>query len=156
MAGFAKVRNQLAKMEGHFGSGFAHAHFAAIPGALHGQVHASPFPSLTEFIGRHGHRAEGSGRFALQEAKALGQLVRNQVAQAHVVGQHDQAHGLDGFVGGGLHGHIPRDDRDLGLKVDAKRFVGAHHRVTGAQQIIAAALVHQRVGVKAAGHLGVA
>jgi len=113
-------------------------------------------PGVAQLVGGDGHGAEGGGRFALEETKALGQLVRDQVAQAHVVGQHDQAHGVDRVVGAGLHGHIAGDDGDLGFKVDAEGFVGAHHRVARADEIIAAALVHQGVGVKAAGHFGVA
>ena len=56
----------------------------------------------------------------------------------------------------GLHGHIASDDGDFGLEVDAKGLVGADHRVARAQKIVTAALVHQRVGVKAGRHFRVA
>jgi hypothetical protein len=41
-------------------------------------------------------------------------------------------------------------------KVDAEGFAGHHHVVAGADEVVAAALVHQRVGVEAFGHFGCA
>jgi hypothetical protein len=150
------VGDQLAEVEGHLGPGLAHAHFATVPGGLQRQVHAATLPGFAQLVGRHGHGAEGGGGLALEEAKALGQFIRDQVAQAHIVGQHDQAHTVNGVIGAGLHGHITGDDGDLGLEVDAKGFVGADHWVARADEVVTAALVHQGVGVKTAGHFRVA
>ena len=55
-----------------------------------------------------------------KKAKPLGQLVWNQVAQAHIVGQHHQTNALECLFGRtGAHGHITGDDGHLGFKVYA-------------------------------------
>jgi len=51
-------------------------------------------------------------------------------------------------------GHVAGDDGDLGLEVVAHGLAGHDHVVARAQQVVAAALVHQRVGVEAGRHLG--
>ncbi len=52
-------------------------------------------PHLAQLIGRDGDGREGGGRLGLEEAEALAQLVRDQVAERDVVGEHDEA---DGFL----------------------------------------------------------
>ncbi len=143
-------------MEGHFRAGVAHADLAAVPGALQRQVDTATLPGVAQLIGRHGHGAEGAGGLALEEAEAFGKFVRNQVAQRHVVHQHQQAHAVERLLGCATHGHVAGDDGDLGLEVDAEVFAGHHHVVAGADEIVAAALVHQGVAVEGGGHFAVA
>ena len=74
---------------------------------------------------------------------------------AKLFGQHDQADAVERLLGRGTHTHIGCDDGNLGLEVDAEGLAGHHHRVTRANEVVAAALVHQRVGVETLGHFGV-
>ena len=150
------MRNQLTKVKRHLGACVAHAHAFAIPVHPHGQVQAAVVPSLAQLIDGDGHRAERRGWFALHKAKVFRQLVGHQTAQRHVIGQHHQADAFQGFIGRGLHRHVGGDHSNLGFKVDAVVGGDTHHVVASAQKIIAAALVHQRVGVVVGRHLGVA
>ena len=115
-----------------------------------------PLPGIAQLVQRHRHRAESRGWFALEKAEALGQLIGNQVAQADVVDEHDQANTVQRIFGIRAHGHIAGDDGNLGLKVDTHGRAGHDHIVTGTDEVIAAALVHQRVTVEIGGYLGVA
>ena len=119
-------------------------------------MQAAALPCRAEFVGRHGDRAERGRGLALEEAEALRQLGRDQVAQADVVGEHHEADPFERGLGRHAHRDVAGDDGDLGLEVDAERFVGADDVVTRADQVVAAALVHQRIGVEARGHFGVA
>ena len=109
-------------------------------------------PGITQFIQGDGHGAECCCWFALEKAKTFGQLVGNQVSQTHVVGKHHQTDTVQGIFGGDPHGHIASDDGNFGLKVNAKGFVAAKHRVARPHEIITAALVHEWVGVKTVRH----
>jgi hypothetical protein len=106
----------------HLGACLAHAHAFAVPVNPHGQVQTPVVPSLTQLVGRDRHGAEGSGGFALQEAEIFGEFIWDQAAQRHVIGEHDQANAFQRCIRGGLHRHVARDDRDLGLEVDAVVF----------------------------------
>ena len=150
------MRDQLAEVEGHVLAGVAHTDLAVVPGALQRQVQASALPGVAEFVERHGDRAERGGRLALQEAEALGEFGRDQVAQADVVGQHDQPDAVQRLFGRSAHTHVAGDDRDFGLEVDAESLARDHNRIARAAEVVAAALVHQRVGVEAFGHFGIA
>ena len=148
--------DQLPEVERHFGARVTHAHLAAIPGALHREAGPALVPGIPQLIQRHRHRAEGGRRFALEKAETLGQLVGNQVAQAHVVGQHDQANAVQCTLGCAAHGNVAGDDSQFGLEIDAIGLICAHNVVAGADEIITAALVHQRLGVVVGGHFGIA
>ena len=156
VACFADVGNQLTKVERHVFTGLTHADFAAVPGRLQRQVQAPALPDVTQLIERHRHRAEGGGRLGLKKAKALGKLIGNQVAQAHIIGQHDQTNTGQRLIGRGAHGDIGGDDGDFSLEINAHGLAGHQYIVTGAEKIIAAALVHQRVAVEVGRHLGAA
>src|SRR3990167_6955799 len=156
VARLGHVGDQLAEVEGHLGARVAHADLAAVPGGLHGEVHAAMVPGVAQLVQCDGHGAEGGGGLALEETETLGQLGRDQVAQAHVVGNHHQADAVQRLVGGGAHLHVAGDDGDLGLEVDAHGFAGHHDVVARADEVVAAALVHQGVGVEAFGYFGVA
>ena len=47
-------------------------------------------PGVAQLVRGHGHRREGAGGLAVQEAEALGELVRDQGARGDVVDQQDQ------------------------------------------------------------------
>ena len=134
-------------MKGHVRAGLAQAHSTAIPLGLHGQVHLAFSPICAQFIQCNGHRAESGGWLALKETKTFGQFVRYQVAQAPVVGQHDQADSFKRLVGCTSHRHIAGDDGHFAFKVDTPGFVGKRYLLAGAQKVVAAALVHQGFGV---------
>jgi hypothetical protein len=67
-----------------------------------------------------------------------------------------QAHTFERLRRRGAHAHVAGDHGDLGLKVDAEVLAGHDHVVAGPDEVVAAALVHQRVAVKTFGHFGVA
>ena len=152
IARFANVCNQLTKVKSHFGACFAHAHLATIPSGLQGEVQTALVPGVAQFIQGDGHRTERCGRFALKEAKTFGQFVGDEIAQANVVGQHHQANAIECVLRCDAHGHIASDDCNFCFEVNAEFFITAQHRIAGPDEIIAATLVHQRVGVKALGH----
>ena len=87
-------------------------------------MHPAACPGLAQLIRCHRNRAKGGGRLALHKAKALGQFIRNQIAQRHVVHQHHEAHGVQRAVAGTALGHIAGDDGQLGLEVRAPVQVG--------------------------------
>src|SRR6218665_229519 len=151
-----QMGDELAEVKGHLRAGLAHADLAAVPGRLQHQVRTAMVPGRAELVQRHGHRAESSGRLGLQETEALGQFGRHQVAQRHIVGNHHQADAFERLLGRDPHLHIAGDDREFGLEVDAHGLAGQHHGVAGADEVVAAALVHQGVGVETFRHLGVA
>ena len=147
--------NQLAEVEGHVHPGVGLAKQFAVEVNHQGQVQLAVLPGIAQLVGRDGHGAEGAGRFALEKAKTLGQFCRNQVAQRYVIDQHHQPDGLGRFFGRGTQGHVAGDDGDFGLHVNAPGLFGHDGRARG-DEAVAAALVHQRVGVEGLGHLGVA
>ena len=157
IAGFANVGDQLAKVKSHFGSGFAHANFAAVPGALQRHVQATAPPGTfsveNQLVGCNGYRAKRRGGLGLKKTKSFGQLGGNQVAQRHVVGQHHQPDSVDGMVWRCAHPHVCGDHGNFGFKVNAKGLAGHDHIVTRADKVVAAALVHQRVGIETFGHV---
>jgi hypothetical protein len=150
------MRNELAEVEGHFLAGGAQAHTLAVPGRLDIQVHPAAGPGFAQLVGCHRDRTEGGGRLALEEAEALGQFGRDQVAQTPVVDQHQQAHAVQGRLGRRPHADVARDHRDLRLEVDAPVDRTECGLVAGAEEVVAAALVHQRVLVERGGYLGLA
>src|SRR5437762_3006225 len=84
----AQVRDQLAEVERHLLAGVAEAGAVPVPGALEVEVEAPALPGGAELVRRYRDRAERRRRLALEEAEALGELGRNEVSQADVVGQH--------------------------------------------------------------------
>src|SRR3989344_6083564 len=112
--------------------------------------------------------AVGVGHALVAHGVAADDGARAQVARLGHVG--DQLAEVEGHLGarvahadlaavpGGLHGevHVAGDDGDLGLEVDAHGFAGHHDVVARADEVVAAALVHQGVGVEAFGYFGVA
>ena len=113
-------------------------------------------PRITQLVQCDGHRAEGGSGFALEKAKTFAQFIRHQIAQAHVVGNHHQTDAIECIFWRDSHGHIACDDGNFSFKVDAKGFVTTHHGIARSYEIIAAALVHERIGVKTCRHFRVA
>ncbi len=146
--------NQLAEVKGHLVARIAHADFAAVPGALQREVKAATLPHIAQLIQRDRNRAKRRGGLALEKPQALGQLIGNQMAQRHSVGQHDKAYAFQCLVWAGTHGHVGGDNGDLGFKINTKGFAGHHHVVAGADEVVTAALVHQGVGVESGGQFG--
>ena len=89
------------------------------------QVQLAVVPGIAQLVRRDGDGREGRGRLRLEEAEALRQLRRNEVAQGDVVDEHDEADGRRAPPRGVAPiGTSPVIDRDLGLEVDAVRLVG--------------------------------
>ena len=72
----------------------------------------------------------------MNKAEALGQLVRDQVAKAPVVGQHQQTDVIGALLGRGAHRHVVGDYRQLGLEIDAPVFAAKDRLVAGPQKIV--------------------
>ena len=89
----------------------------------------------------------------LNEAEAFRQLTRDQVAQADVVDQSDQTDAIERGLRRHPLRHVAGDHHDLGLAIAAPGFVGQFDRIARAAQVVAAALVHQRIAPKAFGQL---
>jgi hypothetical protein len=113
-------------------------------------------PSVPELVRRDRDRREGRGGLAVQEAEALGELVRDQGAGGDVVDQHDEPDVAAGEAGRRAHRHVVGDDRDLGLQVHAPGFVRALDRVARSHEPVRGALVHERVGPEPLRQLGTA
>ena len=115
-----------------------------------------PCHSVAELVGRDGEGRERRRRLGLEEAEALGQLGRHEVAQRDVVGEHHQLDVRGGVVGARALRRVVEDDADLGLEVEAPRRVGEHDVVGGREQHARAALVDERVGAQRLRRLGAA
>ena len=111
-----------------------------------------------ESVRRHRDGREGGRRLALQEAETLRHLVRDQVAQGHVVAQHDQTDGGAGDLLVRAHRHVAGDHRNLALEVHAPLggLGGKADRIAGTEEAIRGALVHERIGPETLRHGGTA
>ena len=117
----------------------------AVPAHSNRQADAAVLPGGAKLIGRHGHGAEARGRFRMDPAEArllLGDRVR---AQARVVREHHELHVLERVGGRRAHRHAIDDDGDLGFEVDAVRLRRQRHVLLGPEEVVRAALVHQRL-----------
>jgi hypothetical protein len=82
--------HQLGEVELHVDAGLRRAEPAPLTWVSKGRCSLAVLPGLAKLVGRHEHRRQRRTRLRLQEAETLGQLVRNQVAQADVVDHPDQ------------------------------------------------------------------
>ena len=126
----------------------------AVDAADERQVHLAVAPGLAELVGRHRHRRERRGGLGLIEAEALGELAGNQVAQRPVVDQHDQ---LD-VRRRRRPASVPIGTSSVITATSASRsmpqaVVAERHVVARAEQVVGAALVHQRIGPERRRHL---
>ena len=145
-AGARGVGNQLAQAPAHVGACVGHAHLAPVPAGLQGEVHAAVLPGVAQLVRRDGDGAERGGGLAGHGAPRLGGGRRGPLAQRGVVGQHQQAHGVQALLGRGAQGHIGHDGDQLAAKVDTPGLVGHLHVVARAAQVVAGALAQQRAG----------
>jgi hypothetical protein len=93
----------------------------------------------------------------LEEAEALGELVGDQVAQADVVADADEAHVA--HVAHGLcrrraDGNVTEHDADLAFEVAASGLVGEGDRRARREHVAAPALVDERDGLQGGRRLG--
>ncbi len=102
-------------------------------------------PGRAQFIGRGENRREVAGRLRLDKAEALGQLVRDEIAQRDIVDQPDQTDVIERLGRRDALRHVAGDHADLCLHVAAPGLVSQLDWRTGGAQVVAAALVHQRI-----------
>src|SRR5450755_2258647 len=150
------MRQELVKTETHVYARVRPAKKFAVDMADERQVQLAVAPSVRKLIG--GRRDSGKcGRgLRLQEAKALGKLARNEIAQTPVVDEHDELHMAGGCCGRNAERHIVSHDRNLGLKIDALLLACERRIIAGAQKRIRASLIHERIGAKRGGHFSTA
>src|SRR6218665_3244303 len=86
LAGLGGMRDERAEIEGHVDAGIRAAERLAVHIDHQLAVELAVLPPVAERIGGDEHRRKGAGRLGLKEAKALGELAGDQVAQGYVVG----------------------------------------------------------------------
>ena len=91
--------------------------------------HASPNSSGVTATGEKARPG-----FALEEAEALRELRRDQVAQRHVVGEHHQPDVRAAPRRRYAHRHVVGDHRHLGFEIDAPGLVGERDRDRGRRE----------------------
>jgi hypothetical protein len=91
-----------------------------------------------------------------KKPKPLASSAGDQVAQADVVDEQDEADGGERGRTVGAHRHVVDDHRDLALHVDAEGLVGDADRLARGEEGVRAALIDQRVGPELRRHLGAA
>ena len=121
---------------------------------LQRQMQLCVMPGGAQLIRRHGDWRKGRCRFGLEKAEALGQLGRDQIPQADVVYQHHQQDMPARRRRIDAHGNIAGDHRDLGLEIDAVGLIRRLDILGRADEIVRAALIHQRILVELRRHLG--
>ncbi len=150
------MRDEIGKRKLHVLARFRLAEQFAVDVRGQRQMHFGVFPRLAEFVRRDEHRRQRRARLRLQEAEALGQFRRNQIAQTHVVDQADQLNVLGRLRARRRHRHVIGDDDDLGFQIDAIVLARHAHRIARTIETGADRLIHQRVDVETLGHFGAA
>ena len=112
----------------------------------------SQAPPSSSGVTATGEKADDGLR--LEEAEALAELVRDEVAQRHVVDDHHEPDRRRGLLSRRRHGDVAKDHRDLALEVDAPGFGRHRDRFARPEERVGAALVHQRIGPERRRHLG--
>ena len=99
------------------------------------QVHLAVVPCVAQFVGRDGNRRKTRRGLALQKTEAFAEFGGDQVAQTHVVDEHQQAN--VGRRGRRSHagGYIADDNGDLGLEIDTPGFVREHDVILWTEQL---------------------
>ena len=113
-------------------------------------------PRAAQLVRCHGDRGKGAAWLGLEEAEALGEFARNEVAQRDVVDQHDETDLRRRRLRARAHRHVAGNHGDFPLQVDAPALVGKLDGIARAQKGVRAALVHQRIAPEARRHLGAA
>jgi hypothetical protein len=151
MPGLRGMGDQAREVEGHLLPRIRPPEGRPIQVHLQDAVELRAVPSR-QVVHRHRHRRTGAGGFRLDEAEALGEFARDEVAERDVVQQHHEPDRARGFLRGGAHPDGASDDRDLRFEVDAPGGV-AHDVVGGPEKPVRPALVHQRIGPERRRHL---
>ena len=151
------VRDQLAEVQAHLGAGVDVGRrcwpFQAMST---GRCTRPPRQAAPSSSGVTATGAKAVAGLLCRKPNCLASSVGHQVAQAPVVGQHQQPHAVQRGVGAGAHGDVAGDHGQLGLEVDAPGGVGKDRVVAGAEQVVAAALVDTRVVHEVGRRLGAA
>ena len=121
---------------------------------FHHAMENASLPGIAKLVRCHRHRRKGRRRLRLEEAEPLAELGRNQIAKRYVIDQHHQLDMRRRILFRHAHRHVVGDHRHLSLHVDSPGLVGNGDRRARRQEIIRTALIHQRVGPEAVGHLG--
>ena len=150
------MHDQAREVELHVAAAMRRPQHLIVDTDPHRQRKLAAIPHRAEFIRRHCQRGEGSGGLALHEAKALGQFLRNQIAQADIVDQGQQQDLVCGFVALNAHGGVIQDHCHFGLQIDTPVLGLAADVILRADEVVGVALVHQRVFAHFGGHLGAA
>ena len=113
--------------------------------------------ALAQLVRRHRHRRERRRRLAVEEAEALGELGRDQIAQRDVVDQHHAA----GCARAASAAVAPIGTSSVTTATSPSRSMPQASSASamgsrGAEKGVRAALVHQRIGPEARRHLGAA
>ena len=137
---------ERAKVEGHFLASFRRTERLVVDQREQRQLQLATVPGRPKLVRRHRDRREGRRRLRLQEAEALRELGRNEVAQADVVHQQHEPDRRTAFGRGSAHRDRAGNDGDLGLAIDAVVFGADDDRIARAEVRIGGALIHQRIG----------
>ena len=148
------MRDEFRKTECGVRARFGTAERLAVEIDFHHAVENASPPGIAKFVRCHRHRRKGRRRFRLEKAEPLAELGRNQIAKRYVVDQHHQLDIRRRIPFRHAHRHVAGDHCHLGLHVDSPGLVGNWYRRAWRQEIIGTALIHQRVGPEAVGHLG--
>ena len=138
------VADEVVEGEVHL-AGVDVADLRAVPAHREAQVEAPAAPGGPELVGRDRERRERRRRLRLEEAEALGELGRHEVAVGDVVREAQEPHVALGVLRGGAAGHVAEHDADLRLEVHAPRRIGERDVLAGREQHAGAALVDERV-----------
>ena len=106
------------KVENHVGGRVRPAERLAVERDDQRQLHLAPVPGGTEFVGRGRHRRECGRRLRLEEAEPLGEFSRDEIAQRHVVDEHDEPDRRRRVLARAARANVVDDDGDLRLEVD--------------------------------------
>ncbi|MCY1169992.1 hypothetical protein D9M73_100470 [compost metagenome] len=147
------MRDQRAEIEGHVDRRRHAPERPAVEIDHQRAVQFAVLPPVAQRLGRDEHRRKGAGGLGLEEPEALGEFPRNQVAQAHVIGQPDQPHRRQRFLAGGPLRHVARHHHHFALEIAAPAFVRQRDRRARPQKPIGPALIHQRIMPEAVGQL---
>ena len=155
-AGLGQVGDQGSEVEGHVDAGVGPAEvlpFSWTFSAPCSLPSFQPSPSASG-VTATGDKAEAG--LDWKKPKPLASSAGIRLRRRHVVDQADQADGGQRLLAADALRHVAGDHRDLGLQVAAPGLVGQRDGIARGQEAVGAALVHQRVGPEALGHLGAA
>ena len=128
--------DELAEVEGHIDARIGAAERLAVEINAECAVQLAAVPPVAQRTGCHENGGEGAGRFGLQEAEALGEFIRDEVAQRHVIGEADKPDVAPCLVRGHALRHVSGDDDDFRLHVAAPGFVCQRNGITRSKEAV--------------------